>query len=74
MIIIDRFEGDLAVLESDSGDPIVTERTRLPLRAKVGDVLVATPDGYTIDEEETARRKKDVLSRYRGMLRRRKEK
>ena len=54
MIIIDRFEGDKAVLEVDTGH-VNIPITNLPKGAKEGDVL-----RFVIDADETKNRKQRI--------------
>lgn len=69
MIIIDRFEGDIAVLETDSGMESV-DRAALPQEAGEGDVLVTENGVYTIDKEATLARRESVKNKFRSLLRR----
>lgn len=59
-LIIDRFEGDYAVVETDSGS-IDIPRGELPDNAKSGDVLKKTADGFIIAETETRERRNKIL-------------
>ena len=66
-LVIDRFEGKYAILESQDKDPIIFNFPRhlLPQEAKEGTVLNAN---IGIDQEETKRRKdkiQNVLSRLK---------
>ena len=54
MLIIDRFEGNFAVVETDSG-MINVPRFDLPDGAKEGDVLL-----LSVDSDGTASRKKRI--------------
>lgn len=54
MLIIDRFEGDWAVLETESHTIFIIPRNLLPEGASEGSVLRMN---LVIDHEETARRK-----------------
>ncbi len=58
-LIIDRFEGKYAILESQDKDPIIFNFPRhlLPQEAKEGTVLNINID---IDQEETKRRKDKI--------------
>jgi hypothetical protein len=56
MIIIDRFEGDIAVVEYE-GKNYNIPRAWLPVGAKEGDVVVVT---LVVDEEATARRRMEM--------------
>lgn len=56
--VLERFEGDTAVLECPDGRFIELPRGSLPKRAKPGDVLIQYRKGrYRVDREETGRRK-----------------
>ncbi|GLV67158.1 hypothetical protein Bmyc01_58270 [Bacillus mycoides] len=57
--IIDRFEGELAVIEMKS-ITIDVPRSKLPSSAKEGDVLIIEDDKYTIDKKETDKRKREI--------------
>jgi hypothetical protein len=60
-VIIDRFEGEFAVCEvSDEERMINLPLKDLPEGAKPGDVLKISDGGITIDNEETADRKKRI--------------
>lgn len=65
-MIIDRFEGDFAVVETDSGMTNIS-RELLPENAKEGDVIGVTDGVYYIDEEETQSRRKSMLKRFRKL-------
>ena len=54
MLIIDRFEGEFAVIEADSG-MINIPRSEIPPSAKEGDVL-----RFIIDSDETTSRKERI--------------
>ena len=58
--IIDRFEGDLAVLEGEAGE-LVHPRADLPIDAKEGDVLT---EDFMLDIEETAERLHRIQERF----------
>ena len=57
--IIDRFEGNMAVVEID-GRLQDIPRDQLPDKVKEGDVIVEENGVYLIDEEETKRRRKEI--------------
>lgn len=59
-VIIDRFEGDFAVCEREDRSMIDIEISKLPPKAKEGDVLDLSDDIITIDFEETERRKRKI--------------
>lgn len=56
--IIDRFEGDIAIIEID-GQTQDYERSLLPAEAKAGDVVILG-DSITIDREGTKERRERV--------------
>ena len=58
---IDRFEEDAAVLVDDGENTLIVERKLLPAAARQGDVLRLEEGRYTVDEEETARRRERIL-------------
>jgi hypothetical protein len=57
-VIIDRFEGKIAVCEKPDRTFMKIPRSKLPVGAKEGDVLTVDGDCIRIDAEETARRRK----------------
>ncbi len=63
MIIIDRFEGEYAVLETDGG-MVDVNRLLLPENAREGDVLIHENGIYAIDAAATQERRE----RMRAML------
>lgn len=69
MIIIDRFEEEIAVLETDSG-MLEIKRELLPENAAEGDVLAETDGAYIVDAEATQARRAAVREKYRRLRRR----
>jgi len=59
-LIIDRFEGNWVICETENKNMINIERSILPSEAKEGDVIIKTSEGYKIDKDETNRRKMRV--------------
>ncbi|EYE89810.1 hypothetical protein Q428_00525 [Fervidicella metallireducens AeB] len=57
--VIDRFEGDYAVIIKDDGSIENVNRTRLPDEAKEGDVLIME-DIIKVDNEKTRKRTEEV--------------
>ncbi|WMJ80108.1 DUF3006 domain-containing protein [Clostridium sp. MB40-C1] len=57
--VIDRFEGDFAVIELDDGKMINVKRNILPKEMKEGYVL-NMDEQITFDYEETQRRKAEI--------------
>lgn len=70
-MIIDRFEGDFAVTETENGMADIL-RSQLPENAEEGDVIYFDNGVYVIDEKATAERRKlmaeklNRFMRYRG--------
>lgn len=65
--VIDRFEGEYAICENESGEMMKIERRKLPLEVVEGDVIII--DGYiiTIDRDETQKRKARI-EKFMGEL------
>ena len=60
MLIIDRFEGEYAVIE-DGKTTFNVLKKNLPNNAKVGDVVVSIEENkFVIDEKITSERKKNI--------------
>lgn len=59
-MIIDRFENDLAVVETDNGEHANIERKLLPFDAREGDCIVEENGRFIIDKNETDRRRKRI--------------
>lgn len=58
--IIDRFEGKIAVVESEDRKMVNIERSLLPPEAQVGDVIHEENGVIQVDAEETKRRKEEI--------------
>jgi hypothetical protein len=67
-LIIDRFEGDIAVCELEDRSFIDIPKCKLPLEVKVGDCLVEKDKIYSIDYEITAKRKKVVNDKFNRLF------
>lgn len=52
-MVIDRFEGDYAVIETDDGGHINVLKSILPKEAKDGDIVLMENGEYLIDTENT---------------------
>jgi hypothetical protein len=57
--VIDRFEGNFAVVVTDGEDIINIQRDRIPVDAAEGDYITMNGTVIQIDYKETARRRKD---------------
>lgn len=63
MMIIDRFEGDIAVIECDDG-MLDISRNLLPENAVEGDVIISYNGAYSVDTEATENRRKALRERF----------
>ena len=62
--IIDRFEGEFAVVEFDGRQMKDILRSDLPTGIKEGDVIKGTDGAYVFDELETERIKKETKTMF----------
>lgn len=62
-VIIDRFEGELALLELEDREIIDIPKRLLPEGAKEGDIIK-----IIIDEEETQKRKEQIQKKFNSLL------
>lgn len=58
--IVDRLEGDKAVLECENGDMVVLDRASLPKSIKEGDVLRFESESCYLNAEETECRRQKM--------------
>ncbi|NMA68528.1 MAG: DUF3006 domain-containing protein [Desulfitobacterium sp.] len=65
--IIDRFEGDYAVVEKENRKFVNIPREALPLEAKEGDVIIQVGTEYRIDQSETEKRRKRIEELSRNL-------
>jgi len=65
--ILDRFEGDYAVLEKEEGGTIDVLKEKVN-GAREGDVLLFENGKYTVSEEETHIRKKRIEEKMRKLF------
>jgi hypothetical protein len=66
-VIIDRFEGNLAVCEKEDGSFLDINSQSLPSGAKEGDVLMINGDQITVDKSRTQERRKKINSLMEDM-------
>jgi ASC-1-like (ASCH) protein len=57
--VIDRFEGDIVVIEIE-GRTIDVPMARLPKKAKAGDVIIFDGDNLRLDHADTKKRKAEI--------------
>lgn len=67
MIIIDRIEGEFAILEVEEEMQQIAV-SELPAGAAEGDILVQTETGWAIDAEAVQARREALAARRRRML------
>ncbi|MDE5945849.1 MAG: DUF3006 domain-containing protein [Oscillospiraceae bacterium] len=67
MIIVDRFEGDIAVLETDDG-MINIEKSRLSEDINESDVIVLDSEGGYIKDYNATNERRERLSALRNKL------
>lgn len=60
LVIIDSFEEDYAVCQTDEGEILEIEKAKIPTDAKEGDVLVLEGDEISINKEETIRLRQQI--------------
>ena len=65
--IVDRFEGEYIILENNQGELFDVLKTSVESGVKEGDCLVKTGDYFTIDIEETKKRKEKIHDMMKGM-------
>ena len=66
MLIIDRFEGEYAILEDDSNHYEI-KKSELPKACHEGDVIVSQGGIYAIDEEQTKLRREAIRRLQRSL-------
>ena len=60
MLIIDRFEGDYAVCECETGEFVSIRRNLIAEDAKEGDIIVWIDASYLVDSEKSTARKQNI--------------
>ncbi|MEN6328121.1 MAG: DUF3006 domain-containing protein [Syntrophomonas sp.] len=61
-VIIDRFDGDYAVIETEEKSMKKIKRAEIPSAAREGDILVFKNNKWNIDSEATQRRKEQIAA------------
>ncbi len=70
MYVLDRFEGEIAVIEKSDQEQITfveINRSLLPSDTEEGDVLVLSDSGWSVDKEATAQRRSQIQNRLKRM-------
>lgn len=65
-LTIDRFEGDIAVLELESGETMRIPKSELPEETAEGDVVELTFGMNPVTTDRRAQRARDVLNELLG--------
>ena len=60
MLMIDRFEGDVAVCEDEDRRIVKMDRSLLPEGAREGSVLIPDQEGYRLDTAAEADRRERI--------------
>jgi len=64
--IIDRFEGEYAVVELEDGKFININKIKLPIGVEEG-MVIQIEESITIDKDETVKRKKEIERLTEGL-------
>lgn len=67
-VIIDRFEGDYAVCETENKEYINISKSELPQGIKEGDVLNCINDKWCIDTIATKERKEKIKNKLNSLF------
>lgn len=68
-LIIDRFEGDLAVCEREDCSMVAIEKSRLPKGVRPGNILKIENDGtIRLDAEEELRRREMIYKMQESLF------
>jgi hypothetical protein len=68
-VVIDRFEGDIAVCEKPDRTTVNIPRGHLPCGANEGDVLIIEGNDIRIDPARTLKRREAVQNKLRRLRR-----
>ena len=68
MIIVERIEGEIAVLELDDGSKAEIALKALPIGVHEGSVLQRTSDGYALDIETEEKRRATLAARTKRLF------
>lgn len=65
--IVDRFEGDYAILETENSTLINVNKNDIIGEVKEGDILVKKDNNYYIDKEKTDNRNMEINDIMKGL-------
>lgn len=60
-MIIERFEENIAVIETDDKNHINIEKSKLPKNAKEGDFIIEKNGEYIVDDNKTNELRREIL-------------
>ena len=66
--VLDRLEGNHAVLECENGKSLIVLRNELPLTAKEGDIIKLVNNIYVVDVKETDDAKNRISEKMKKLL------
>ena len=69
-VIMDRWEGDLAVCRGEAGEMLDIPRSRMPSDAEPGVTLTVSEDSVSVDWADTHARRKRIAEKRRRLWRR----
>ena len=67
IVIVDRFEGDYAVCETENRQMINVDKSKLPKDTVEGSVLVISNGNIIIDYDETEKRRNKINKLMNGL-------
>ena len=68
-ILVDRFEGNFAVCETENKTFVNIPKSELPSLINEGDVLIQNADGkYSIDRNATNKQAKNIQDKFFGLF------
>ena len=66
--IVDRFEGEKAVLQGENGEQNIIDRASLPKNISEGDVLRFEQESCFLSAEETEKRKDQIKKKMEALF------
>lgn len=67
-LTIDRFEGDLAVCETESEEHIIIHRRELPKEAREGSIIALKDGSYKLDNDATSAKRAAMAAKMRALF------
>ncbi len=66
-VTIDRIGENIIICEDENGDMVKVRTSALPEGIKEGDILTEKDGTWTLEEEETKRRRQKIRDKLRGL-------